>query len=47
MENYTYQIITTELGDSILRSDGAWIPQDERNVDYQAYLAWLDEAKTK
>lgn len=23
-------------------SDGAFIPTDERNADYQAYLEWLD-----
>jgi hypothetical protein len=24
-------------------ADGAFIPFDEANLDYQAYLAWLDE----
>jgi len=24
-------------------SDNAFIPPDPANVDYQAYLAWLDE----
>ncbi len=24
----------------ILRSDGAWIPADPDNIDYQAYLEW-------
>lgn len=28
---------------SILRSDGAFIPVDLANADYQAYLAWLEE----
>ena len=36
---YTYEIITTEQGQNILRSDGAWIPQDLGNTDYQEYLA--------
>jgi hypothetical protein len=31
-------------GDSILRlADNVFIPPDEANVDYQAYLAWLAE----
>ena len=27
----------------IVREDGAFIPTDPDNVDYQAFLAWLDE----
>jgi hypothetical protein len=38
MEKYTYTIIETELDKTILRSDGAVIPFDEANSDYQRYL---------
>jgi hypothetical protein len=46
MNNYTYSIPnnpssglpSTEI---ILRSDGAFIPTDPANSDYQAYLATL------
>ena len=34
----------TEHASLIVRDeDGAFIPTDPANVDYQAYLAWLDE----
>jgi hypothetical protein len=39
---HKYEIITTDLGEAILRSDGAWIPKDLGNVDYQAYLESLN-----
>jgi hypothetical protein len=43
---YTYEIL--EIGSSkiLLRSDGASIPFETANSDYQEYLA-ANEAKTK
>jgi hypothetical protein len=34
-----------QVSDQIIQrdEDGAFIPFDEANTDYQAYLAWLDE----
>ena len=41
---YTYTLI---LGSAfILRSDGAYIPQDPENIDYVAYLSWVAEGNT-
>ena len=38
MEKYTYEVIDTGVDKIVLRSDGACIPMDESNYDYQAYL---------
>jgi len=42
--NYTYKNIY--MSDCIQRSDGACIPPDPANTDYQAYLAWLEAGNT-
>jgi hypothetical protein len=39
-----YRVIKTEISESINRlDDGAWIPADIDNRDYQQYLEWLAE----
>ena len=44
-----YKLNKNSFGDinSVTRlSDGACIPFDPANTDYQAYLKWLDEGNT-
>jgi len=41
---YTYSLISNST--NILRSDGATIPADAGNTDYQAYLTWLAAGNT-
>lgn len=40
----TYQ--TNPLGGVIRSADGAFIPADPGNTDYQAYLAWVATGNT-
>ena len=40
----TYKIINTANGSVIFRDNPpAWIPLNEQNSDYAAYLKWLSE----
>ncbi len=45
--NYTYkqffQPDGTTLANAVKRSDGAFIPFDPANTDYQEYLKWVAE----
>jgi hypothetical protein len=39
--------MTGDISDTILRRvDGAFIPNDPANRDYQEYLTWLDQGNT-
>jgi len=47
MSDFIYYTVTDvdplDVGVMLLRSDGACIPIDPANTDYQQYLAWLEE----
>jgi len=34
---------TKQAGGGVIRSDGAAIPEDPRNADWQKYLAWVSD----
>lgn len=42
--SYTYTLVPKST--SVLRSDGATVPADPLNTDYQAYLAWVASGNT-
>jgi hypothetical protein len=49
MENYKLlnDPISKTLSNTVIRlSDGAFIPNDERNIDWQAYQQWLADGNT-
>jgi hypothetical protein len=38
-----YKKIIDEYGNIVINIENSWIPVDESNTDYQAYLQWLAE----
>lgn len=40
---YTYKIQSQANGSVIIRSDGAIIPENPDNVDYQEYASWVEQ----
>ena len=48
---YTYKLLKSvdtgvELPMILRKEDMLYIPKDEDNIDYQAYLAWVAEGNT-
>ena len=41
-----YTTLSTPTGPVIVRSDGAHVPADPLNTDWQAYQAWLKAGNT-